>query len=168
MASYASKQSTAIDYQRFAPTPEERAPELAVLPENETVRKKAPVRARIPYGKYALVAVGIFVVLAVIVFSYMKVAELTVQNDRLRSEISSLRSRENALIAKKEQLYTLSFVEEYAKSQLGMVKLDRGNVKYLELQNPERMLVSQPSEESNPSAIAALSKSFSAVLEYLN
>ena len=168
MASYASKQSTAIDYQRFAPAAEDQAPTLAVLPEGESVRKKAPVRARIPYGKYALVAACIFAVLAVIVFSYMKVAELTVQNDRLRSDISTLKSRENTLIAKKEQLYTLSFVEEYAKSQLGMVKLDRSSIKYLELQNPERMVVSQQSEDSGSTAIAALSRSFSAVLEYLN
>lgn len=168
MASYASKQNTAIDYSRFAPqyeAPEAPAPQIEVLPKAR--QSKSTAKARVPYGKYAVMCLCIFAVLGAIIFSYMTVNELTVQNDRLQNQITALESRENALNAKKEQLYSLAFVEEYAKTVLGMVKLDKTEVRYIELQNPERMTVAQP-DTGGAGALASLSKSFSAVLEYLS
>jgi len=165
MARYHYNDSTAIDYQRFATKPQQQAPALEVLPENKNVKKQA--RAKIPYGKYAVIFGCVFAVLAGIIASYMTVAELTVQNDRLKSQIAMLESDENALNAKKEQIYNLPYVEEYARDVLGMVKLDKSQVEYVELSNPEVMTVRQE-EEYSSAFLSGLAKSFNVILEYLN
>jgi cell division protein FtsB len=170
MASYASRQSVAIDFQRFASTHEtpEDAPRAAmeVLPQPAR-RRKNPGRARTPYGKYVAVALCVFGVLAVMLTSYMRVNELSVQNDRLAAAISALEGRESALNAKKEQLYNLAFVEDYAKNVLGMVKLDKSEIHYVELSNPERMTAAAPDADA-AGQVSALARGFNAVLEYLN
>lgn len=168
MAAYATRQSTAVDYRTLAPQVEEYQDDKArieVLHKNRKARR--PAQAKVPYGKYIFLGMCVFGVLMMIVFSYMSVNELAVQNDQMRSEIASLKGMENSLNAKKERLYNLAFVEDYAKNVLGMVKLDKSEIRYVELSNPERMTVSKP-QETGSGGISNLAKSFSAVLEYLN
>ena len=74
---------------------------------------------------------------------------------------------ENTLNAKKEQIYNLPYVEEYARDVLGMVKLDKSQVEYVELSNPEVMTVRQEAEYSS-AFLSGLAKSFNVILEYLN
>lgn len=164
MASYASMQSTAVDYQRFSP--QRQREEAAEAPQLEVLgRRKTKRQARASYGRYIFVGLCVFGVLMLIIFNYMSVNELVAQNDRIRSQISALKGEENALNAKKEQIYNLAFVEEYAKNTLGMIKLDKSEIRYVELSNPERMIVAQGGDGT---PVSGLAKSLSAVLEYLN
>ena len=158
--------SEAVDYQRFATQPQvkENNKGIEVLPENHKAKKAA----RVPYGKYAVIVGCVFAVLMAILSGYTSITELTVQNDRLKDEIAELESTENALNAKKEQMYNLSYVEEYAKNVLGMVKLDKSQVSYVELSSPEKMVINTEKEENSSKFFANVVKSFNIVLEYLN
>ncbi len=167
MASYAGTQSTAIDFDRFAAAKDKtKSSPLKVL-DDEASPAKRQTRARIPYIKYGVICVYVFALLVLILYSYTTVTELTTHNDRMQKQITSLQGAENALNAKKEQLYNLADVEDYAKNVLGMVKMDKSAIEYLELSSPEKMTVSEISE-SGSSFFAGLAKSFSVVLEYLN
>ncbi|MBR5390735.1 MAG: cell division protein FtsL [Clostridia bacterium] len=163
--------SSAIRIERF---PVERVqyeerPEIEVLPEKKAASRVAP--AAVPYGKYALILACVFAVLLGIVSSYMQLSTLNTQNARLRKEIAALESEENALNAKKEQMYNLAYVEDYAQNKLGMVKIDKSQITYVQLDSGEHMLVAgmtmaDERAEESASLINRLSHSFSVALEY--
>ncbi|MEA5038891.1 MAG: cell division protein FtsL [Clostridiaceae bacterium] len=154
--------TSAVAYERFSVSQQETAPEIRALPE-----KKSHHRA-VPYGKYFVVMTCVFTVLLAVVFSYMQLAQLTNQNDKLRTQIADLQSEENALSAKKEQIYNLAYVEDYAKNVLGMVKLDKSQIVYVDLRQDDQMIVAKASESRGAQFWKDIVRSFSAVLEYLN
>lgn len=163
--------SSAVKLERF---PVERVQgqedqQLEVL-ENRRAGRARP--AAVPYGKYAVILACVFAVALGIVASYMRLAAVNLENARLRQQITELKSDENALNAKKEQLYNLAYVEDYARNVLGMVKLDKSQVHYVEMDSGDRMVLAEASVsgggEQGTSLLDRLAKTFSTVLEYLN
>ena len=138
--------------------------------ENRRAGRARP--AAVPYGKYAVILACVFAVALGIVASYMRLAAVNLENARLRQQITELKSDENALNAKKEQLYNLAYVEDYARNVLGMVKLDKSQVHYVEMDSGDRMVLAEASVsgggEQGASLLDRLAKTFSTVLEYLN
>jgi len=161
---YSIQQSAALDLGRF--DRKEKTPAIRALPENPRAARREPVK--VPYFKYLLLFGLVFATLAVIVFSYMRMTELTSQNDRLQGQIEKLKGEEKALQAKKEQMYNLASVEEYAKNQMGMVKLDKSTIQYVSLHQAENTVIAQREESAVPRFISGLIRSFNAVVEYLN
>lgn len=161
--------SSAVKLERFPAQQQqqqEQQTQLEVL-ESRSARRQKP--AALPYGKYAVILACVFAVALCIVSGYMQLAALNLENSRLRQQISTLESEGNALSAKKEQLYNLSYVEEYARDVLGMVKLDKSQIHYLEMESGDRMILAQASAgESSQGLWSRLSQAFSTVLEYLN
>ena len=163
--------SSAVKLERF---PVERVQgqedqQLEVL-ENRRAGRARP--AAVPYGKYAVILACVFAVALGIVASYMRLAAVNLENARLRQQITELKSDENALNAKKEQLYNLAYVEDYARNVLGMVKLDKSQVHYVEMDSGDRMVLAEASVsgggEQGASLLDRLANTFSTVLEYLN
>ena len=163
--------SSAVKLERF---PVERVQgqedqQLEVL-ENRRAGRARP--AAVPYGKYAVILACVFAVALGIVASYMRLAAVNLENARLRQQITELKSDENALNAKKEQLYNLAYVEDYARNVLGMVKLDKSQVHYVEMDSGDRMVLAEASlsggGDQGASLLDRLAKTFSTVLEYLN
>ena len=165
--------SSAVKLERFPAErvqTEQQQHELEVLESNRSKRAKP---SAVPYGKYAVILAGVFAVLLCIVGSYMQLAAVNLENAKMRQEIARLADEENALNAKKEQMYNLSYVEEYAVNQLGMVKLDKSQVHYVEMETGDRMvLAGAPTAEASAQNAAGLlerlTQTFSAVLEYLS
>ena len=138
---------------------------LTALPEIEGGRR--PQAKKAPYFKYFVMAAGVFATLICILTSYSTVTELTVKSDNMRTELAQLESDANALNAKKEERFNLTYVEQVATQQLGMVKMDKDRVTYVATSNPEKITVA--AEEQNVSElVASIVKSFNAVVEYLN
>ena len=68
-------------------------------------------------------------------------------------------------------MYNLAYVEEYAQNKLGMVKADKSQITYVELDEGDRMVVAgvrSPEEQAEEAAglFSRLTHSFSVVLEY--
>ena len=162
--------SSAVKLERF---PVERVQvqteqqQLEVLESNHSQRTQ---KAAVPYGKYAVMLACVFVVALTIVASYMQLAAINLENAKLRQEITKLQSEENALNAKKEQMYNLAFVEDYAQNVLGMVKMDKSQVHYLEMDSGDRMVLAEAamSSDNGSALLDRLGQAFSTVLEYLN
>ncbi len=167
MANYAYKESTAIDYRRAAQRQQEQEQKrnsgLRALPENQAVKQVAHV----PYLKYAAIGLCVFAVLLAILSSYTMITELAYQNSDLRDEIETLRGENKGLQAKKEQMYNLTFVEQYAQSELGMVKMEQSDISYVDLSNPETMLVGSGEANTLPAWLTTLSGYLQAIVEYL-
>ncbi len=163
--------SSAVKLERF---PVERVVDQTEQQQLEVVESKRASRsqkAALPYGKYAVLLACVFAVALGIVASYMQLASINLENSKLRREIAALQSDENALNAKKEQIYNLAFVEDYARNELGMVKMDKSQVHYLEMDNGDKMVLAQASmarADQGSALLDKLAQAFSAVLEYLN
>ena len=157
MAAHAWKENTARQLNK-----EVRASEQIV-----SIQGKKPEKAKIPYIKYGMIAACVFAVLAAMIFFNMQAAELAAQNGNLKAELAELKDQEKFLNAKKEQMYNLTYVEDYAKNVLGMVKLDKADVHYVELSGEERVSAAQP-EENSSQVLAGITRTFNIVLEYLN
>ena len=100
--------SSAVKLERFPAErvqTEQQQHELEVLESNRSKRAKP---SAVPYGKYAVILAGVFAVLLCIVGSYMQLAAVNLENAKMRQEIARLADEENALNAKKEQMYNLS------------------------------------------------------------
>ena len=162
--------SSAVKLERF---PVERVQNQTEQQPLEVLESKTATRVKhqaVPYGKYAVMIACVFAVALVIVSSYMQLASINLENSKMRQEIAKLQDEEHALNAKKEQMYNLSYVEDYAENKLGMVKLDKSQVNYVEMDTGDRMVLSaavtQP-EQAGGQMLDVLSQAFSAVLEYL-
>ena len=130
-------------------------------------------RQAVPYCKYAVILACVFAVALAIVAGYMQLAAINLENAKMRQEIASLKDDQNALNAKKEQMYNLSYVEDYAENVLGMVKLDKSQVHYMEMDTGDRMILAgtasaSDTAEASAGLLSRLAQTFSAVLEYLN
>ncbi|MBR4303960.1 MAG: septum formation initiator family protein [Clostridia bacterium] len=133
----------------------------------KSIQGRKTEKAKVPYVKYGMIAMCVFAVLATVVFFNMQVAELTAQNGELKAQLSELKDQEQFLNAKKERMYNLSYVEEYAKNVLGMVKLDKADINYVELSGEEKVSAAAP-EQNDSQLLAGISRTFNVVLEYLN
>ncbi len=161
--------NTAVQYERFPAQQNPGEKQLEVLPKKK-IRGKAAV---VPYGKYTMILCCVFVVLIGIVASYMQLATVNLQNAKLRQDISAMAGEINALNAKKEQMYNLTYVEDYAKNQLGMVKMDKSQVNYLEMDAGDQMMVADVAANSEMiqaggGFLSRLTQGLGRVLEYLN
>ena len=137
----------------------------------ETGHSARSVQQAVPYGKYLVILACVFAVALVIVGGYMQLAAVNLENAKMRQEIARLKDEQNALNAKKEQIYNLSYVEEYAENVLGMVKLDKSQVHYMEMDTGDRMILAAAASnkaEDSAGLVSRLAQTFSVVLEYLN
>ncbi len=162
MAASAARKKNAEQYRQPLPR-EARGAQMELLPENKA-RRRAP--AKVPYGKYTVIIACVFAVAMMILSGYTELTELAVHNTELKEQLSELQSEENALNAKKEQLYNLTYVEQCAQD-MGMVKQNDSQVTYVDLSSPEHSSMAQE-EAKTPALIAGLIRTFNAVVEYLN
>lgn len=135
--------------------------------EIKSIRGRKSEKAKVPYIKYAIIAVCFFAALIAIIFLNMQSAELAAENSRLKTQMSELVDEEKSLNAKREQMYNLEYVEDYAVNVLGMVKLDKTNISYVELSNEERVRIAEP-EQNDSAVLSGISRTFNILLEYLN
>ena len=137
----------------------------------ETGHSARSVQQAVPYGKYLVILACVFAVALVIVGGYMQLAAVNLENAKMRQEIARLKDEQNALNAKKEQIYNLSYVEDYAENKLGMVKLDKSQVHYMETGSHMVLAAAAPAGDAaarSAGLLSRLAQSFSAVLEYLS
>ena len=142
-----------------------KTPEITALPENKNVKR--PVARKAPYFKYICICAFVFGAVMCILTGYSKVNELTAEAALMRDQLEELQSEGNALNAKKEQRFNLEYVENVAVNQLGMVKLDKNQINYVAISNPEKITVAAE-ENGGSGLVAGIIKSFSTVLEYLS
>ncbi len=135
--------------------------------EIKSIQGRKSEKAKVPYIKYAVIAVCFFATLIAIIFLNMQSAELAAENSRLKTQMAELADEEKSLNAKREQMYNLEYVEDYAVNVLGMVKLDKTNISYVELSNEERVRIAEP-EQNDSAVLSGISRTFNILLEYLN
>ena len=139
--------------------------------QRKMARKKE--RARIRRSRERIRKLVIAAMIAIVmagavgtVVGYIQVTDLTKKVEDKQAQRAQLESECNSLKAKKENSVDLSQVENYAENVLGLVKLDRSQEEYLELQKNDQVQVNEGSSGVEKLA-SSFVKSFSAILSFL-
>ena len=131
-------------------------------------RKRTAVRPKVNLVSLGL-AVAAAVISAALIYNYMR---LTVLNDKiakLRSEYQEIVNEGVLLKTQYESRYDLSQIEEYAQTKLGMTKMDRSQVEYVEIGNPDTIVRTGNGDGADRlSFMAAFTKKMNAILAFFS
>ena len=97
---------------------------------------------------------------------YVRMTELKAEVEQKEATLAQLESEYVSLNAKKQNAVNLSQAEDYAENVLGLVKLDRSQEEYLELQKNDQVEVNEASSGVEKLA-SSFVKSFNAILSFL-
>jgi cell division protein FtsL len=138
--------------------------------------KKKPVRApgksaaevkankkRIkPLPIFYLMAVSVLIVISVL--NYAKLNELTFEAATIKSETQLLQDDIVRLNVELNRITDISTIEEKAE-ELGMVKTDSNNVKYISIPSENKV---ESETENDSGIVASIIKSLSVIMEYFS
>lgn len=164
--SRASRESVA--YQRdvaYGAAPRRHAQEELHVVRQPQAKPRRRTRGRVRLQQVACMTLVLSIAGAMI-YGNVNLTRLTGEVSAQQSALEDLRSEYTALKARQDQSMNLAYVEQYAQAQLGMVRLDAGQVEYVEMNNPDEIQIRETGV-SLRGAISGLTQSFSAILEYL-
>ncbi|MBC3517051.1 hypothetical protein H8K20_11665 [Neobittarella massiliensis] len=123
---------------------ENREPKMRVI-KNE---KPQPKKKGAPAGKVLLAAIAICVT-GLMIYSRVVLTELGDQLSTAKDNLATLTSTTKQLDMQLETRMSLKNVEQYASTQLGLVRVDSKQVEYVDLEQQNKIEVS---EEKSPVA----------------
>ena len=77
---------------------------------------------------------------AALIYSYMRLTVLNDQISQVRTELTEVSNEGVLLKTQYESRYDLTQIEDYAVKELGMTKMDRSQVEYVEIGNPDTIV----------------------------
>lgn len=113
--------------------------------------------------RYTITGFITAVLLLAIVFGRVELSKIYSEQTKLQTELSQLNEANLSLKSELESKTGLSQVEEYAEKTLGLQKLDKSQVEYVEVKTDA---VVEP-VETDENIFVAIKKWFSNVLEYI-
>lgn len=128
---------------------------------NVNKRKKSPIFPLVELLTPAIVAV---VVLAGVISNQIDVSRLTAEQSKLGEQLSQLQSDCTDLEAQLAAKTSVSAVEEYAEDTLGLIKLDKSQVEFVEI---PVVTVSEVVEKEQAGFFSSVKSWFDDVKEYL-
>lgn len=127
------KQNAAYDLSQFAPQQEERRPRVEVVRrDSDVVFQKKLAKLKI---RCALLTAAVLVLMVMTVNSRTELNETMNGIQRKTSELTDLQSEYIYLNYELESLVSLKNAEEYAETELGLIKLGQSQVEYVNLQS---------------------------------
>lgn len=138
----------------------------------EEQAQKKPVRTPMPKAKISYMTIlsycAVAAMAAVMLMSFVGLLELTDQTATKKEELEVLQNENIRLNAEMEKRYSLGDIEAYATNTLGMVKADRNQLEYIELDSPDTIRMITPEENDNVAYnLSGFVKSLNAALSNL-
>ena len=125
-------------------------------------------RSRFRIHGLAIGAVGIICVIIAVstIFYNVQLTHLKGDIEQKNTTLEQLESKNVSLSARQANTFDLDEIEEYAKNVLGLVKMDRSQEEYLELQKTDQVEVNEASSGVDK-LVSSFVKSFNAILSFL-
>lgn len=136
------KSSQAYDLSRFEPREERSTPRLRV------VKNKAAAKPNSMFSTFCLV----LVLVVLVVFTIYNQVVLTELGAQISTQNAELRALEGEAVQLKSQLdasNSLRTLEEFARTQLGMGKLEQSQIVYINLQEEDCIQITAKAGESS-------------------
>ena len=125
--------------------PARRQPLVPTMPERKSKVQLAEERraAHLKVVVFAVAAVLCFALIAPSIFCHMKVNELNSQVAKMTTQLNEIKSENTRLNMELKSKISLENVQYYAENVLGMVKRDRYQVYYFDIENGNEILPAQ-------------------------
>ena len=138
--------------------------------EEEQVSKKAAPKP-VKHAKISLITLMYYVfavaISGALLLNYVNLTVLTDEASSLKKQYETLKGQETHLQTEYDKRLNLKDIEAYAINQLGMIKMERSQVEYIELTNPDSITMVAPQDAPRLSYyLAGLVRSFNAALEF--
>ena len=111
-----------------------------------------------------LLGVVILALLAAALFGRVEISELYTQRAELETQLEKIQDENVSLESEFTQKTGMTKVEEYAEDKLGLHKLDKSQIEYVEVESPEKAEVIN-SDDSN--VFVKIKRWFNSALEYI-
>ena len=111
-----------------------------------------------------LLGVTIVALLAAALFGRVEISELYTQRAELETKLERIQAENVSLESEFTQKTGMTKVEEYAEDKLGLHKLDKSQIEYVEVESPEKAKVIN-SDDTN--VFVKIKRWFNSALEYI-
>lgn len=135
------RENLAYDFARFEPRKTENKNNVIPMPK----QKKEPVKkSRISFGtlcKKGFTAMVIVAFAMIMIHGYVTTNELTNSIAAQEKKLAEAQSEYTQLQNARSSKYNLDYVEDYAKNVLGMQKMQRNQVEYVQMNEADKIEV---------------------------
>ena len=131
--------------------------------------KKAKARPEPSMGAAAKVAWGILLVIALtlmgsLIYGKVEISRLYSERAGLEKQLGTLQNENISMQSEIAERMNMTKVEEYARDDLGLQKLDKSQIEYIEVQTPS---VAEVKEEGEEDVFVRIKHWFNSVTEYI-
>jgi len=144
---------------------EEHTPKEEKYQERKPPEKRKKAKPGIGPGS-VVGAVIVVIAAAYILFCNMELTQLTLDINQKNDELNNLAAENISLSSKHAYEMDLDEVEDYAVENLGMVKMDPGQIEYIELVGEDKITVLNP-ELTPERLLEILEEWFFKIVEYI-
>ena len=128
----------------------------------EAVQAAAPSKTSI--AAWSLLMIVALALLASLIFGKVEISRLYNTRAELESELVQMRNENVSLQSELAERMNMIKVEEYAKNSLGLQKLDKSQIEYVEVETPSTAEVKL---EDNEDIFAKIKHWFNSAMEYI-
>ncbi|MGN0595329.1 MAG: FtsL-like putative cell division protein [Hominimerdicola sp.] len=114
--------------------------------------------------KFVLGLALVMSLLCAMIFGKVEISSLCAEQTTLNQQLEQLQSENVSLQSELAQKTSMTKVEEYAEGQLGLQKLDKSQIEYVEVENKPSATVIEADEQN---VFVKIKNWFSSVLEYI-
>lgn len=149
----------AYDYSKY-----DNSELLAAEFEEDKPKPLTKGRRTISIFKAFAIAAAAFVIFGSMIYGRVQLTSLYSQQTELEEELTRLQNENVSLESELAQKTGLTKVEDYAENQLGLSKLDRSQIEYVEVPKPKRAEATAPKDDN---VFVTLKRKFNELLEYI-
>ncbi len=147
----------------------ERAREESRTRAKSRAKTKAHAKARPAISGFSVFSgVVVFVMLVALLFSYVDLSEASDLSRRKEIELKKLQEENQMLEINYNQRVGTLKVHEYAVTKLGMSKVDKSQIRYVETPDADVFEIAGREKEKSTGIVAGLANCFSRVIEFIN
>lgn len=125
---------------------------------------KPKAAARLKCIKRVSVGLFAFALMCALVYGKVELSRITNEQSELMAQLAQLEENNQSLESELESKTSLVKVEDYAENELGLVKLDKSQIEYVEIESENVIEVIEKEDDSVWSSIKSW---FDGVLEYI-
>ncbi|NLZ46736.1 MAG: hypothetical protein GX896_08600 [Clostridiales bacterium] len=114
--------------------------------------------------KYFAVAMLAFAAMLAMIYGKVELSKITNEQSQLQQQLAELQENNLSLESELESKTNIVKVEDYAENVLGLAKLNKGQIEYVELQDHQ---VIEVVEKDDDNFFSNVKKWFDGVLEYI-
>ncbi len=168
-----AKKETAVKKEADAIVKKEAEAAVAVPAAKVKVKKKVQIHTIASGQRYAfplaivLLSLCFTLLIVAIVTTAVQINEITQENSKLEINYNSLVSHENELRLRLETRDDLRLVEQMAKEELGMVKVDQVERYYLTVHQEDKIEIIEEEESKNTGIFDSISDFGNSIVERL-